>query len=343
MIKKFAATIAALAVLTLIGCAVSSEINFNDTADYISNETSASIEIDEANTYTSESTKNEDIENSVNSTVSAVDNELEETSASNNEPNEIVDFTEKVEEEKPNIFSSSTNDNTSAVSSKPIESTVASKPSATSSTNKPIESTNTPKSSSTTTTKSLGKSAGKTSSAIASKSSTSSSTKVETPVEKPVKTHNCDVDGHVWEVTTITTEPHWCQEWHYVYDFGFDDDLASQLYPELENPYITYKETLSAIGVDGACGSATTKVEVWGTETYEMKTCTECGHIVDGSNATTINPIGDWHYINNTNPRAKYYNDPNFNFNILFYDPYNVPQEVIDNITFYIDHLWDGF
>lgn len=121
---------------------------------------------------------------------------------------------------------------------------------------------------------------------------------------------------------------------HNVTDFGFDLDLASKHFGiDAGEAYKTFKNTCKENGVSGISGRATIDVEVWGTETYETKVCTICGHGEGGRYIATINPIGEWRYINGQNPRCSV-ND-RYNFNTLFYDPYNVPQVVIDNIRIY--------
>ncbi len=149
--------------------------------------------------------------------------------------------------------------------------------------------------------------------------------------------HNCDKDGHVWEITYTTTEPKWCREMHDVDDYGFDATLAAKYLGVSagEATQILWNN-LEAMGVSSAIGSATIDVEVWGTETYERKICKVCGDGM-GSNHATITPMGEWRYINGQNPRCK---DPRLNFNTLFYDPNNIPQVVIDNINLMDELLW---
>ena len=43
-------------------------------------------------------------------------------------------------------------------------------------------------------------------------------------------------------------------------------------------------------------------------------------------------PMGEWQFIGGKNPRMP---DPRLDFDTIFYDPYNVPQKVIDNINLY--------
>lgn len=147
-----------------------------------------------------------------------------------------------------------------------------------------------------------------------------------------VAPHNCDKDGHVWNVTTTTTEPKWCREMHNVYDFGFDATLAQRYLNNQASTYKIFKKTCKENGVSGVCGSATIEVEVWGTETYEIKDCVECGLIVDSSAIRTITPIGEWQFVDGVNRRLQ---ATGCDFNTLFYDPYNIPQVVIDNIYIY--------
>ncbi len=144
--------------------------------------------------------------------------------------------------------------------------------------------------------------------------------------------HNCDKDGHVWEITYTTTEPKWCREMHNVYDFGFDATLAKRFLNTDESTYKIFKKTLKEMGINGACGSATIDVEVWGTETYESKECKVCGDTIGKGNSPTITPMGEWQFVDGVNRRLQV---PGCDFNTLFYDPYNIPQTVIDNIYIY--------
>lgn len=147
-----------------------------------------------------------------------------------------------------------------------------------------------------------------------------------------VAPHNCDKDGHVWEITYTTTEPKWCREMHNVYDFGFDATLAKRFLNTDESTYKIFKKTCKENGVSGVCGSATIDVEVWGTETYEYKECKVCHNSVSSVNVCTITPIGEWQFVDGVNRRLQ---ATGCDFNTLFYDPYNIPQVVIDNIYIY--------
>ena len=155
------------------------------------------------------------------------------------------------------------------------------------------------------------------------------------PVETTAPTHNCDKDGHKWSVAYVTSEPKWCRETHEVFDFGFDLTLCIRYFPNINDHYGTYINTLSKMGVEGNSGMATVEVEIWGTETYEVKTCKVCGAINTDYGTLTITPIGEWQYVNGVNPRM--INDIGLDFNTLHWDPYNIPQKVIDNINAYWD------
>ncbi len=148
-----------------------------------------------------------------------------------------------------------------------------------------------------------------------------------------VAPHNCDKDGHVWEITYTTTEPKWCREMHNVIDFGLDLDLASKyLDVNAGEAYKIFKKTLKEMGIDGSSSSASIEVEVWGTETYEYKECKVCHNSVSSVNVCTITPMGEWQFVDGVNRRLQV---PGCDFNTLFYDPYNIPQTVIDNIRIY--------
>ena len=141
--------------------------------------------------------------------------------------------------------------------------------------------------------------------------------------------HNCDIDGHIWDITYTTTEPKWCREMHNVLDYGFDVTLAERNFPNISDPCRVLWDNLDTMGVPSATGSATIDVEVWGTETYEHRECKVCGD-TESYTTPTITPMGEWRYINGKNPRCT---DPRLNFNTLFYDPNNIPEVVIDNIN----------
>lgn len=149
--------------------------------------------------------------------------------------------------------------------------------------------------------------------------------------------HDCSRDGHNWETVYIESEPKWCQEIHLVWDSGFDWDLARQLYPNINDPYEVMKDNFAKLtgypSAAAATGSATVKVEVWGTETWKYKECSVCHErYTNEAEPISINPIGEWQYVNGVNPR-----NGGIAFNTLWYDPYNIPQDVIDTMI----RLWD--
>lgn len=138
-----------------------------------------------------------------------------------------------------------------------------------------------------------------------------------------VAPHDCRTDGHVWEVTYRTTEPKWCVERHNVSDFGFDKELGD---------YNKFINNLDAMGIPGNSGSASINVQVWGTETYEVKTCTKCGNTVGAGTRISINPMGDWQYI----PGQANNHKPGYEmFDTLFYDADNIPPEIIAKIKLF--------
>ena len=68
----------------------------------------------------------------------------------------------------------------------------------------------------------------------------------------------------------------------------------------------------------------------------------ECKNCGIGVSYTTpvITPIGEWQFLNGQNPRIT---DSRLDFNTIFYDPYNVPQKVIDNIILMDKLAWESF
>ena len=149
---------------------------------------------------------------------------------------------------------------------------------------------------------------------------------------------NPDDPNHDWEITYTTTEPKWCEEVHTVTDYGYDLTLAAKFLGVNEGKaYDIFTDNMDAIGVIGNSGNGTTTVKVWGTETYELRECKNCGLHIGGGNVGTITPMGEWQFLNGQNLRI---NDPRLDFNTIFYDPYNVPQKVIDNINLYWKLLW---
>ena len=147
--------------------------------------------------------------------------------------------------------------------------------------------------------------------------------------------HNIDDPNHDWEITYTTTEPKWCEEMHFVTDYGYDMTLASKfLGVDQGQARRIFIDNMEAIGVNGASGSASTTVKVWGTETYETRECKNCGLSVGAGNIGKITPMGEWQFLNGKNPRIT---NPSLDFNTIFYDPYNVPQKVIDNINY----MWE--
>lgn len=320
MMKMIMTITAILATLTLTGCSLDNELRPFIPVEAAGNDSSivsTVSEVEEPIASTSE------VEIVIN---------VPKPAASTS----IVSSVESKPEEKPV-------ESTSTIVETPVEKPIASTTSTV--VEKPVASTSTstvkPVASTTTTSSKVEKPI---SSSTSSKPSVpvSTSTSYTKPVvssSKPVeKVHNCSTDGHVWNVTTTTTEPKWCREMHVVYDNGYDVTLASRyLGVDGGQAYYTFIDNMEAIGVDGAAGSATIEVEVWGTETYETRKCTECGHLNVDANIFTITPIGEWRYINGVNPRTR---NSVIKFDTLFYDPYNVPQEVINNINLSWELIW---
>lgn len=143
--------------------------------------------------------------------------------------------------------------------------------------------------------------------------------------------HNIDDPNHEWEITYTTTEPKWCEEMHDITDYGYDLTLAAKfLGVNQGKARRIFLDNMEAIGVIGDSGNGTMTVKVWGTETFETRKCKNCGHTIGAGNIGKITPMGEWQFLNGKNPRIT---NPSLDFNTIFYDPYNVPQKVIDNIN----------
>lgn len=154
------------------------------------------------------------------------------------------------------------------------------------------------------------------------------------------------VHEHDWKTVVVQSEPKWCQDIHLVWDSGFDIDLAWQFYPNLENPYETMCDYVkSTYGISAATGSATIKVEVWGTENWEVWECSVCHEQAQYKDKpTSINPLGTWQYVNGINPRngeefKALQVDDYYNFNTIWWDPYNIPQVTLDTLI-WVDSQW---
>lgn len=156
------------------------------------------------------------------------------------------------------------------------------------------------------------------------------------PVETTAPAYDCKRDGHKFVMTTITSEPMWCEEVHDVLDCGYDATAASYLLGvSVSDAREIFHAQMDAIGVDSGFAATDMKVKVWGTKTVEASVCTVCGLGSNdfGGTEYTINPIGEWQYKNG-NPRI---NDPRLTgFQTLYYDPYNVPQAAIDSMELYL-------
>lgn len=316
--KKIIATI--LATLTLTGCNVTNEKPVVNASDIIN----SVFENSTASTTTSTETPDEtSTEASTVEDTTSTEAPTESTTESTPTESTPASTTTSKVENKPEAPASSTS--TSKPAEKPASSSTTSKPSTpaasstTTSTTKPAESTSkpfTPASSSTTT-------------------STSK------PAEKPAETtpkHNCSTDGHIWKSTYTTTEPKWCYDVHKIQRFGFDYDAAWDHFGTDVDVYQIFLDNMAALGIDADTGYSTYRVKVWGTETTQRDTCTVCGAIYEHS--STINPLGEWQFKDDHNPTS--YPD-GINFDTLFWDPYNVPQVVIDNLIRFWDYAYNYF
>ncbi len=166
--------------------------------------------------------------------------------------------------------------------------------------------------------------------------------------EDHIKCGRCgELHTHDWDVTYTTTEPKWCREMHDVLDCGFDVNLAAQyLGVNAGEAYKIYVDNLEAMDIPVISSSCTRDVEVWGTETYWHKEC-KCGHSIGSGNIHTINPMGEWRFIDGKNTcRNGFHNELGrhthptpYNFNTLYYDPNNIPQTVIDNHKIFWEYL----
>ncbi len=166
--------------------------------------------------------------------------------------------------------------------------------------------------------------------------------------EDHIKCGRCgELHTHDWDITYTTTEPKWCREMHNVLDCGFDVDLAAQyLGVNAGEAYKIYVDNLEAMDIPVISSSCTRDVEVWGTETYWSKEC-KCGHGIGSGNIHTINPMGEWRFIDGKNTcRNGFHNELGrhthptpYNFNTLYYDPNNIPQTVIDNHKIFWEYL----
>ena len=343
MIKKIIAM--AIAVLMLSGCSTVNEFENNN---------SYTNEIESVSTTSTTSTTTEKVE------------EKEETSSPTTSTSETVEKNEDKEE-----TSTTTSTSSQIVEEKPVSSTTSKKPETTSSTttsSKPTSSTTSskksepttpvekPVSSSTTTTSKKPEPTTSSSTTTSSKptsssKSSSSTTTSSKPVEKPTSssstttstkentpTHNCDVDGHVWEEIYTKTEPKWHYEMHDVGDNGFDATLAkryglcTQANPMIELTHILMTPEMGApygLPMLLNSGDGSTKVRVWAIETYLTKKCIYCGDSIQYTSPYSFEQLGEWEQT----PEAKLVDRECGYSETLWYDMYNIPQSVLDEIA----------
>lgn len=324
MIKKIIAM--AIAVLMLSGCSTVNEFENNN---------SYTNEIESVSTTSTTSTTTERVE------------EKEETSSPTTSTSETVENKEDKEE-----TSTTTSTSSETVKENPVSSTTSKKSepvasSSTTTTSKKTEptvsSTTTSKKPEPTTSSSTTTSSKPTSSSKSSSSTTTSSKPVEKPTSSSTTTstptHNCDADGHVWEEIYTKTEPKWHEEMHDVMDNGFDATLAERyglctpgvdlrhelreilMTPEMGAPYGL---PLLLDGGSGSCG-----VRVWAIETYLTKKCIYCGDSIQYTSPYSFEQLGEWEF----QPRA-IIGRKEYNYSVQFwYDMYNIPQSVLDEIA----------
>lgn len=355
--------ITAIAAMVLTGCTMNT---IKENVNSFIEESSTSVANEEpVNSYEEANSNNEEA-NSNNEENSSINESKPENNSSENKENAsstiieekpVSSSTNKAEsssttkkEEKPvssSTSSSSTNKPVSSSSNKPVENPVSSsstnKPTSSSTKieEKPIHTHNFTEATCTNpaTCISCGETKGTTVNHNYNNGSCIYCGKNDPNYVAPCKCdkHNIDDPNHEWEITYTTTEPKWCEEMHIVTDYGYDTTLAARYLGVTEGEAIQiFWDNMEAIGVNGAGGSATTTIKVWGTETFETRKCKNCG---TGASYTTpvITPMGEWQFLNGKNPRMP---DPRLDFNTIFYDPYNVPQKVIDNILLLDELRW---
>ncbi len=337
--KKIIAIV--LVAFLLAGCS-------NNTANE-STSSATSAEISSESTSSAAENSSESVSSSVSTSVE----ESKSSTESSSVPAESSSTTKK--EEKPvssSTSSSSTNKPVSSSSNKPVENPVSS-----SSTNKPTSSSTTKieekpihthtfteaTCTNPATCISCGETKGTTINHNYNNGSCIYCGKNDPNYVAPCKCdkHNIDDPNHDWEITYTTTEPKWCEEMHFVTDYGYDMTLASKfLGVDYDKALRIFEANMEAIGVNGASGNASMTIKVWGTETFETRKCKNCGLSVGAGNIGKITPMGEWQFLNGKNPRIT---DSRFDFNTIFYDPYNVPQKVIDNIILMDKLAWESF
>lgn len=150
---------------------------------------------------------------------------------------------------------------------------------------------------------------------------------------------NNDDPNHVWKETYTKTEPKWHYEMHDVGSNGFDITLAKRyglctpgvntmteldeilMTPEMGAPY--------GLPMLLNSGSGSMNVRVWAIETYTTKTCINCGDTIEYMSPTSFEQLGEWEFPPDTiEVRKKMYNSIQ-----LWYDMYNIPQSVLDEIA----------
>ena len=145
-----------------------------------------------------------------------------------------------------------------------------------------------------------------------------------------------DDPNHEWDISTFTTEPGWVYDYRYLVDCGFDSELAAKyLGVSQGEAYNLFSDAMEAMDIPLVSSGLTRTVRVWGTITYETKRCDRCGLNVGrgsdiyGQPLGTVNTMGEWQLPEGEHARCTVL-DYGIDFDPIFYDPYNIPQRVID-------------
>lgn len=339
MIKKIIAM--AIAVLMLSGCSTVNEFENNN---------SYTNEIESVSTTSTTSTTTEKVE------------EKEETSSPTTSTSETVEKNEDKEGTSTTTSTSSetvkenpVSSSTTTTTSKKSEPVASSSTTTTSKKTEPtVSSTTTSKKPEPTTSSSTTTSSKPTSSSKSSSSTTTSSKPVEKPTssstttstKENTPTHNCDVDGHVWEEIYTKTEPKWHEEMHDVGDNGFDITLAeryglcTQADPMVELTHILETPEMGApygLPMLLNSGNGSCKVRVWAIETYLTKECIYCGDSIQYTSPYSFEQLGEWEFP----PIVAADRKECYESVQLWYDMYNIPKSVLDEIAEHTKHIYE--
>ncbi|MGN0679941.1 MAG: hypothetical protein ACI4JS_09790 [Oscillospiraceae bacterium] len=308
--------ITAIAAMVLTGCTMNT-IRENVNSFIEENSTSVTNE-EPVNSYEENNSNNEEA-NSNNEENSSINESKPENNSSEIKEN----ASSTIIEEKP--VSSSTNKAESSSTTKKEEKPVSSSTSS-SSTNKPVSSSSNKPVENPVSSSSTNKPTSSSTTKIEEKpiSSSSSSTIVEKPVEIP--THNCNIDGHIWNnsYTESSTENVDIVETHIVSNCGYDFDLAYRYFGVYD---IEPSDYLGASFGEGSSKVKTTGIK---TITRFIHECSECGYKEVYNTEETITPGDTWEFA--IKPRSKY-------FPVIWYDINNIPNEVYEEMDAYNEYL----